>query len=83
MNTQSSKFIYESPDGGHTVYAREVGTLNRTIISVSNVKQQVIEKKHKQNMFTDILELSKTNPALKNALDNLIIIYNLTKENGS
>lgn len=79
----NTKFVYESPDGGHTVYAREVGTLNKTIISVSNVKQRIIEKNHKQNMFMDILELSKTNPALKNALDNLIIIYNLTKENGS
>jgi len=74
MNIQSPEYIYESPDNGDTVYRRKLGETERELY---------IQKE--PDLFTyadirEIKELSKTNPALKKALDNLLIIYYTIKD---
>lgn len=65
--------IYESPDEGKTIYARQPGSSTRRLI--------------KQNVginyatFIDILRTAEHVPALQSALDNVILIYNLSKDN--
>ena len=73
-------YIYESPDGGDTVYAREAGTNERFMIG-QNLKaynrQQGIEQ---DLLWRDIRQTAKTNPTLQDALDHVIMIYKLSKE---
>lgn len=70
----SSKYIYESPDNGNTVYRRRIGEIERELYI-----------KKEPDLFTyaeieEIKNLSKTNPALKKALDNLLLIYYTVKD---
>jgi hypothetical protein len=74
ITIHSKGYIYESPDGGKTVYKRRVGNWH---------KELYIEKE--PDLFTyaeitDIKELSKSNAALKKALDNLLVIYYTIKD---
>jgi hypothetical protein len=70
-------YIYESPDGGKTVYAREQGA--------PADKRFVIG--YQYDLFEDVnwqeISLhSRTNPALKNALERAILIHKLSKDYG-
>lgn len=92
--------IYESPDQGKTIYARNIGEQNRTLIkggasgqvtitsygpiscdilavggggglgSISNLGQK----------YSDILKTAETNPALKKAVEQMELVYGLTKK---
>lgn len=65
--------IYESPDGGSTVYARNSITEKRVLIKQSNTGITYTD-------FIDIIDTAKQVPALQKALDNVIILYKLTKD---
>jgi hypothetical protein len=72
--------IYESPDGGKTVYARQRGSSDRVLVTKNDadtVKSSEIGKW--QNRIKDIVELSHTTPALKDQLEKLHTIYLLVK----
>lgn len=76
MNIQSPEYIYESPDNGNTVYRRKHGETKRELY---------IQNQKEPDLFTyadikEIKELSKTNSALKKALDNLLVIYYTIKD---
>lgn len=66
--------IFESPDNGKTVYEREAGSTER------NIKYEVIEERA---LWMDILEKSKTNPTLQQALDRVKMIYELSKDSNN
>jgi hypothetical protein len=70
-----TRYIYESPDGGKTVYAREVGSDKRFI-----VKQDpfIIERQQtamRSNRLLTILKKSQTDTTLKDALEALEALY--------
>ena len=67
--------IYESPDGGKTVYAREVGHMDRNL-----VKSDQSDPFTHHNVWRDIVAASEHNPALREVLDQAIMIYKLSKE---
>jgi len=71
-------YIYESPDGGETVYAREMGALpeSRVMIGQSWMAKEQIE----QRMWTDIYKHRNRNIALQHAVEECIIIYKLSEE---
>lgn len=78
LNTRT--LIYESPDGGKTIYAREYGSSTRTLLSKDDAEYiKGIEVGKWQNRIKDIVELSHTVPALKDQLDQLHEIYLLVK----
>ena len=62
--------IFESPDHGNTVFGR---------MERIDVTQESLELNHLWFMWRDILTSSKTNPALKEALDQAQIIYELSR----
>ena len=71
--------IYESPDGGKTVYAREAGSSSRTLIGWNGTaKTKYVDE---LRLWQDIRDSANTNSALQKALDNVIIIYKLSKDN--
>lgn len=71
-------YVYESPDGGLTTYAREVGAPNdeRFLIGQSREAKEQIE----QRLWNEIYPKRKTNPALTEAVEKCIIIYKLSEE---
>lgn len=83
--TGNARLIYESPDGGETVYSREVGQLpsERKLHYESNNKVSLREQIKEKALWHKILLEGKTNPTLQKALEQCIIIYNLSKDNGS
>ena len=72
--------IYESPDKGETVFGREIGSTERVLISESPNKKNLHEQLMEDYMWGEIRRLSKTNPTLKDAMDKVIMVYNLIKK---
>ena len=70
--------IYESPDGGKTVYMRDIGTINRTLVADDNTPSDAAMQ---DNLFKykKILECAKTNVALRDIIDQMHTIYTLVK----
>ena len=71
-------YIYESPDGGETTYAREMGAPpeSRVMIGQSWMAKEQIE----QRMWTDIYKHRNRNNALQHAVEECIIIYKLSED---
>ena len=72
--------IYESPDGGKTVYSRTPGSPMRELYSESDEVKSLHEQLMEDKMWGEIRRLSKTNPALKDAVDKVITVYHLVKD---
>lgn len=75
--TPGATYIYESPDGGETVYAREIGKTERRLVGKSYkavLKEELIDE---SALFVKIFHASKTDPVLKEALDRVKILYHL------
>ena len=68
--------IYESPDGGKTVYSRKSGSSERTMIK-EDTSQHYITKWYE---WKEILKLAETEPSLANAINQAEIIYALVKK---
>lgn len=68
--------IYESPDGGATVYEREFGHYQRHLVKENNkLHEEMMEAK----MWGEIRRLAKTNSAMKEYTDRCIELYHLIK----
>lgn len=71
--------IYESPDGGQTVYVRKPGEKQRELHWQSEEKKTLIKTLEEDKLWGDIRRAARTNPTLQRALDEAILIYNLSK----
>jgi hypothetical protein len=71
-------YIYESPDGGLTTYARELGapTESRVMIGQSWQAKELVE----QRIWADIYKHRNQNTALQRAVEECIIIYKLSED---
>lgn len=76
-------YIYEHVDG--ITYAREQGAPVNTRFEVGRTLDRQLKdtKLADTVLWTDILEESKVNPVLKDAVDKCKIIYYLNKEHGN
>ena len=75
--------IFESPDGGHTVYSRESGSDQRELIKTYDPRtsdgRPLHEHIRESELWGNIRRAAETNPALQDALERAIMIYHLTK----
>jgi hypothetical protein len=71
--------IYESPDGGKTIYARERGSSDRVLVRKDDTVEELERARKLRDKLLDMILLSKTVPALKEQLDKLETIYLLVK----
>jgi hypothetical protein len=73
--------IYESPDGGETIYVRRPGEspAMRQLHSESEVAIALRKKVQDEKLWADIRTAAHSNPTLQRALDEVILIYNLSK----
>jgi len=79
----NATIIYESPDGGDTVYARYKGETDRWIVGQNTRARSRIESIQEDRLWKDIRQSAESNKALQNALDRVKIIYELSKDNGN
>jgi hypothetical protein len=75
-------YIYESPDGGETVYARESGApiSDRILIGQSYKALSLQDQLKQDQLWGQIRRLAKTNTALQAELDRVIMFYYLCKD---
>jgi hypothetical protein len=71
--------IYESPDGGKTIYARERGSSDRILIRTDDAIEETKRLITRRDRLTEICKLADTVPALAEQLDKLETIYFLVK----
>ena len=69
--------IFESPDGGHTIYIRESGSSEKTLYSIDEVAIDRINYREWNRIWFE----KNKNPTLKKAVDTVIMIYRMSKEN--
>ena len=72
-------YIFESPDGGDTVYRREFGKTERELHSISEEKRKWDQQLEEEMLWVKIAQAGQTNPALQAALDQARIIYELSR----
>jgi hypothetical protein len=69
--------IFESPDGGKSVFARPPHVIDRVDVTAITPDSQELNNLWFQ--WRDILTAAKINPALKDALDRAQVIYELSR----
>ena len=72
--------IFESPDKGETVYKRETGSLDRELVSISEKKKSLHDQLKEDQLWGEIRRKAKTNVALRDILNQAIMVYNLIKD---
>ena len=77
--TPGATYIYESPDGGDTVYAREAGSTERIMIGQNTRAKSVIEQIREDKLWGEMRRLAETDPAMAELLDRAKIYYQLKK----
>lgn len=77
------KLIYESPDGGKTVYARHSGTTDRWIHSIDGETQWILDRMSDDRMWEEIRNAARSNTALADLLEQVKMTYQLTKNENS
>jgi|LauGreDrversion4_2_1035121.scaffolds.fasta_scaffold35212_2 hypothetical protein len=76
MIKSTTEFIvYESPDGSETIYQRSQGEDFKQIVSE---KQKLVMGYHEWHA---IIKMSETNIAIRDCLEQLKVLYELSKEN--
>lgn len=74
-------YVYESPDGGNTVYRREIGSTDRELHSISVEQHRCNQQTEKETLWQKIIQSGDTNPALQKALEQARLIYELSQTN--
>jgi hypothetical protein len=71
-------YIFESPDGGDTVYRREFGKSERELHSISEEKRKWDQRLEEEMLWVKIAQAGRNNPALQTALEQARVIYELS-----
>jgi hypothetical protein len=72
--------IFESPDGGRTVYARQPGSKERTLYSQDPGLQQELAELEQQKRWVDIFQARYTNPELDRLCEQVEVLYELGRQ---
>jgi len=70
--------IYETPDGGETIYVRGRGETHRELHRESATALSIKEKLKEDQLWNNIRRAAETNATLKQALEEAIMIYQLS-----
>lgn len=69
--------IFESPDGGRTVYARTPGSKERTLHSQDPKLQLELKELEQQKRWVDIFQARRDNSELDHLCEQVEILYEL------
>ena len=74
------KFVYESPDGGHTVFKRKIGDSKRVITDESEQRVNKLIFELKEDVeWGNIRQAAESNFVLRDMLNQIREYYYLTK----
>jgi hypothetical protein len=73
--------IFESPDGGRTVYARQPGDKSRSLHYQDPKLQQELEELERKRKWAEIFESRHGNTALEDLCNKIEVLYELSKKN--
>ena len=73
MSDRRETYIYESPDGGDTVYRRRSGSVDREMIQEGSLRKL----QRRSQLWRDIFLAAESDPVLKNMLDRVEIYHRL------
>lgn len=76
-------YIYESPDGGETTYAREAGTNDRVLIGESYKARSKMDQILEDKLWGEIRRKAKSHPGLAAELERVILFYRLLEDNNN
>ena len=79
MSDRIETYIYESPDGGDTVYRRRTDGTQRELHSISDKRRDLLDELKKNKLWGDIHRAAQSDPVLKKML-NQIEVYHLLKD---
>jgi hypothetical protein len=77
MTDQTEIYVYETPDGGDTVYRRKIGSDSRELHSTSEKKKNLIDDLREQKLWEEIRRAAKNDPALQEMLDRIVVYHRL------
>jgi hypothetical protein len=79
MLTPNATYIYESPDGGETVYAREPGAPlhTRKMIGQSYKAKSRIDQIQEDKLWGNIRRMAETDSGMADMLDQIKVYYHL------
>ena len=72
--------VFESPDGGRTVYARRPGSTVRELHRQDPELQRELEELEQQKRWVDIFSARRNNLELHNLCEKVEIFYELSKK---
>lgn len=78
--------IFESPDKGKTVYARDFRSTTRELVQThfsdddGELFNNILRKIQREKLWDEIFKEAERNPTLQTALEQCIMIYKLSKE---
>lgn len=70
-------YVYESPDQGRTIYRRAFGGAERELLSIDH---SAYEEVRNAKLWQEIREAAKTDPALKEMMDQVKTYYLIKKD---
>ena len=73
--------VFESPDGGRTVYARKPGATKRELHWQDPNLQQELAELEQQKRWVDIFSARRDNAELDRLCEQVEIMYELRKKN--
>jgi len=79
-NQITSYDVYESPDGGRTIYVRKAGQAARILHKIDPILEAEILRERDRNKWMDIFNTSEQSPALQEAIERVIVLYELAKD---
>jgi hypothetical protein len=76
--TLDKDYIYESPDGGHTIYRRKIGETKKELVS----EDEYVHNARARKEWLEIFDRKDSNLTLQAAMDRVILVHRLTKNHG-
>jgi hypothetical protein len=80
VNKITEVTIFESPDGGRTVYARRPGDTNREMYSQDPALQQELKDLENSKRWVEILQARRDDPELDHLCEQVEILYELGRK---
>ena len=71
--------VFESPDGGRTVYARKPGSTKRELHWKDPKLQQELKELESQKRWVDIFQARRDNTELDHLCEQVEILYELSR----
>jgi hypothetical protein len=71
--SDSTVYVYESPDRGDTVYRRRAGTNQRELVREGPLRQKML----RSQLWRDIFEAAETDPVLKEMIEKVEVYHRL------